>query len=111
MKNLDTMTKDERSLLLFLESRATDQSGRVQTRHMNEADMKIVERWNAEGFVKFGRIRSADLSDLGSHWCFLSDEAWTLAHAERKARAYRTWTNRQWKTTDENRNLIEGELG
>ena len=105
MKTLDTLTKDERSLLLFMESRATDQSGRVKTVHMNEADMKIAERWNREGFVKFGRIASEDLSEFGSHWCFLSDEAWTLAHAERKARAARTWAKRGWKTTEEKRAL------
>ena len=102
---LETMTKDERSLLLFLESRATDQAGRVKTVHMNDADMKIAERWNREGFVKFGRIASEDLNEFGSHWCFLSDEAWQLAAAERKARAARTWAKRAWKTTEEKRAL------
>ena len=87
MKTLDTLTKDERSLLLFLESRATDQGGRVKTAHMNAADMTIAEGWHREGFVGFGRIASEDLSEFGTHWCSLSDEAWALAAAERKARA------------------------
>lgn len=101
MKTLDTLTKDECSLLLFMESRAAHQGGRVKIAHMDAADMKIASRWNREGFVKFGRIRNAGLSEFGNHWCFLSDEAWILAHAERKARAARTWAKRQWKTIDE----------
>jgi len=101
MKTLEAMTKDERSLLLFLESCAVDQGGSVKSVHMNGADFEIAKRWNQEGFVKFGRIRSADLSRGGSHWCALSDEAWILAHAERKARAVRMWDKRQWKTTEE----------
>jgi len=105
MKTLDTMTKDERSLLLFLESRAVDNSGRVQTVHMNFDDMKTTERWNKEDFVKYGRIASEDLNKYGTHWCQLSDEAWQLAAAERKARAARTWAKREWKTTDEKRAL------
>lgn len=106
MKTLETMTKDERSLLLFLESRSVDNSGRVKTVHMNADDMKLAERWNREGFVKFGRIASEDLTEYGSHWCHLSDEAWQLAAAERKARASRTWEKRDWKTAEEKRALV-----
>ena len=103
MKTLETMTKDEKSLLLFLETRAVDQSGKVQTEHMNDDDRKIVERWNSEGFVRYGRVASEDLNKHGTHWCHLSDEAWALAHAERKARAARLWIKRTWCTTEEKR--------
>jgi len=100
---LELMTEDERSLLLFLESRAVDQAGRVKTIHMNADDMEIAEQWNRDGFVKFGRIASEDLNEFGTHWCHLSDEAWGFAAAERKARAGRTWAKRDWKTTEEKR--------
>ena len=80
MKTLKTMTKEERSLVLFLETQATDQGGRLQIIHMNKDDMEIVRQWNQEGFIKFGRIRSGDISGFGSNWCLLSDEAWQLAH-------------------------------
>jgi hypothetical protein len=36
MKSLDTMTSDERNLLLYLETRAVDYGGIVDTKHMNE---------------------------------------------------------------------------
>lgn len=97
------MTKDEQSLLLFLESRSVDNSGRVKTVHMNAHDMELAAQWNNEGFVKFGRIASEDISEHGSHWCHLSDEAWTLAGAARKARGIRKWVERKWKTTGEKR--------
>lgn len=91
MKTLESMTKDERSLLLYLETRAVDYGGKVDTRHMNAEDMAIAKNWNTEGFVKFGRIKFHDINILSkmTHWCELSDEAWTLAHQERRARCTR----------------------
>ena len=97
------MIKHEISLLLFFECRAVDHSGRIKTSYMNAEDIKIAERWNEEGFVSFGQIASEDLNEFGSHWCHLSDEAWRVAAAERKARAGRLWIKRNWKTTEEKR--------
>lgn len=101
--NLSEMTKDERSLLLFLETRAVDHAGKVQTAHMNADDFKIAASWDKTGFIKFGRVAFEDVNKFGSHWCSLSEEAWALAASERKARAGRTWTKRTWKTADEKR--------
>ncbi len=98
------MTKEEKSLLLFLECRAVDHGGRIDTRHMNTEDMKIAIQWDTQGFIKFGRIASENLSKLGSHWCQLSDEAWRVVGIERKARADRLWLIRLWKTTEEKHN-------
>ena len=103
MKTLEAMTKDERSLLLFMESCAVEKSGRVKAVHMNADDLKTAEQWNKEGFVKFGRIALEDISEFGSNWCRLSEEAWQLAFAERKDRANRIWDKRLWKTTAEKR--------
>jgi len=89
MKSLDTMTSDERNLLLYLETRAVDFGGKVDTKHMNKEDMDIAKKWNDEGFVKFGRIKFHSIVDRSTHWCELSDEAWNIAHAERKARCVR----------------------
>jgi hypothetical protein len=101
MKTLETMTRDEKSLLLFFETRAVDYSGRVQTEHMNAEDRKIAEQWNTEGFVRYGRICAEDLSEYGTHWCSLSAEACGLAHAERRERARRLWFTREWRTAEE----------
>jgi len=46
MKSLNKMTKNERSLLLYLETRAVDYGGIVDTRHMNQDDMEIAKEWN-----------------------------------------------------------------
>jgi len=83
---LDGMTKDERSLLLYLETRAVDYGGKVDVRHMNKEDMDIAKGWNTMGFLKFGRIKFHDITHNMSHWCELSDEAWAIAHEERRAR-------------------------
>lgn len=101
MKTIDAMIKDERSLLLFLETQATDNGGRVQAIRMNKNDIGIAKQWNKERFIMFGRIRSKDISASGNYWCLLSDEAWLLAHTERRARALRMWAKRTWKTTTE----------
>lgn len=82
------MTKDERSLLLYLETRAVDYGGKVDTRHMNKEDMELAKQWNQEGFVRFGRIKFHDIDTFtkSTHWCEFSDEAWELAHKEKRAR-------------------------
>lgn len=104
---MDEMTKDERSLLLYLESRAVDNAGRVDTLRMNHDDNKILERWTSTGFVESGRICFADVrgsqTRQESAWVKLSDEAFRLAHAERKARALRLWEARSYKTTADKR--------
>lgn len=102
------LTKDDRSLLLYLESRAVDNSGAVHTQHMNADDMAIAEKWNADGFVSFGRIASEylPLPSGSTHWCVLSEAAWQAAHDERQARAIRGWNNRIWKSTTEKRSEV-----
>lgn len=102
MKTLETMTRGERSLLLFLETCAADDAGAVDARHMNGDDMETVKKWSEEGFVKFGRITFGSISgSYRNHWCELSDEAWSLAHQERRARFARMNEKRSWTRTEE----------
>jgi len=95
MKSLDTMTSDEKRLLLYLETRAVDYGGKVDAQHMNKEDFDIVQKWNEEGFVKFGRIKFHSITkgkgrtSCVSYWCELSDEAWKLVHLERRAKCKR----------------------
>jgi len=102
MKTLENMSKDERSLLLFLETRAVDYGGRVDTRHMNEDDWKLAEKWNKNKFIRFGRIVIRHHNTDGTHWCLLSKKAWELAYKERKSRWERLWLKRSWLTTEDN---------
>ena len=94
---LSEMSKDERSLLLFLETCAVDHAGRVNADHTNAEDFEIAERWNKEGFIDFGRIYSKDCNHHGSNWCKLSEEAFQLAHEERQERAHRMWVAKTWE--------------
>ena len=105
MKTLEEMNKDERSLLLFFETCAVDHGGAVHTQHMNSDDMELAKQWDESGFISFGRIAS-DFLPLPSgrtHCCGLSDEAWSLAHAERRSRYARINATRKWATTAEKR--------
>lgn len=88
------LTKDEKSLLLFMETQAVDYGGKLQGVRMNADDLVIAKRWNESGFVRFGRIAARDIKQTAAdlprtHWCVLSDEAWAVAHTERRARCQR----------------------
>lgn len=99
------MTKNELSLLLFLETRAVDHGGLVDQKHMNDDDRAILEMWTKDGFVESGRVCYADVKISRTHqcttWVKLSDNAFEAAHAERRARADRMWKNRSYLTTKE----------
>ncbi|MEE9158957.1 MAG: hypothetical protein V3U60_11285 [Gammaproteobacteria bacterium] len=97
--NLSDMSRDERSLLLYLETCAVDLCGRVDGCHMNEDDFDIAKGWNESGFVSFGRIVIKDHNRQGGNWAELSEDAWELAHKERRARQERN--PRRYKTTAE----------
>jgi len=93
--NTDRMTKDEKSILLYLESCATDDIGRIDSRKINDIDLEIMKKWNKSGFISFGRLRSADIKSgsFKATWVKLSDEAWETAFKLRKERALRMEKN------------------
>ena len=100
-----TLTRDERNLLLYLEARAVDHGGLVQTSHMNKKDMATAKRWNklpipglpynetatfdSIKFIKFGRLKAEDIRDSLSptHYVVLSYQAHAIAAALRRKRA------------------------
>lgn len=98
---IDRTSTDEMSLLLYLETRAVDHGGRVNSRHMNEADMQRVKQWNEVGFIRFGRIASQDVTENGAHWVEFSDDAWAEAGALRMERGKRVWSKRRFQTIKE----------
>jgi len=93
---MELTTKDEKSLLLFFETQAVDYGGTLEGVRMNTDDFALARRWNETGFVHFGRIAFHDIKKNAGiardHWCFLSEEAWGIAHAERRARCERLMT-------------------
>ena len=90
---MELTTNTEKSLLLYFETQAVDYGGKLESVRMNADDFAIAKRWNEAGFVQFGRIAFHDIKKNAGvardHWCVLSDEAWKLAHAERRARCDR----------------------
>lgn len=94
MRTAETMTKDEKSLLLYLEHCAVDASGRVMSSKMNKEDFAIAEKWNKEGFITFWRLLSEYIGEqirgyTTDHVVSLSYPAWALAHEIRRTRAER----------------------
>ena len=96
---LSEMTRDERSLLLFFETCVVDFTGRVDTRRMNQQDEENAKRWNNDDFIGYGRIVVKDHNSQGSRWVEFTDDAWALAHQERRARHARN--PRRYTTTAE----------
>jgi hypothetical protein len=100
---LDDLTKEQKSLLLFLETRAVDHGGLVATEHMNDDDLAQAKSWTTAGFIGFGRLASESMTHprRSTHWVTLSDEAWKWTHAERRARNGRLYEKRTWLKTSE----------
>lgn len=101
---LSEMTKHERSLLLFFETCATDWGGTVAVQHMNDDDREIAKRWTEAGFVEFRRIPFLEIVQRGgatrTNFVTLSDDAWSLAHEERRARCERIRARIAWLADD-----------
>jgi hypothetical protein len=103
MKTLNDLTKEERSLLLYLETRAVDYGGTVDARHMNQDDFATLDVWKKEKIVDFGRLARECCTPTRQYWVTFSEEAWALAHEERRARYARMNSKRDWYTTQEKR--------
>jgi hypothetical protein len=98
------VTKTEKSLLLYIECRATDHTGTIDSRQINDEERQILEKWHGKKFIVFGRIAFKDIGQKSiTNYVVLSDEAWELASKLRRERADRMWGNRTWRTADEYR--------
>lgn len=96
------MTKQELSLLLYLETCAVDHSGRVSQEKLNDEEREIIKAWTKSGYIAFGRICIKSIVER-THWVLLSMDATRDAHAERALRAARSWANKNYQTTEEKR--------
>ena len=92
-QSISTMSKDEKSLLLFLETRAVDHAGMVNLQHMNVEDCALAKAWDEAGFIEFKRIPFKCLKQHkrsgSTSWVILSDAAWDLVAKLRRERADR----------------------
>jgi len=97
------MTKNQISLLLFMETQIVNHSGRVGGIHMNGEDFAQAQKWHEENFISFGRIAYQDCNSYGSMWVTFSDEAWKKAHQARRVRGERSLKDKSYQTTTEKR--------
>lgn len=111
MKTLESLTRDERSLLVYLETCCVDYGGAYEPIRMNDVDRAILNTWADEGFVECGRITSSTWpTPSRCYWAQLSDEAFALAHQERLERYRRRDAHRNWvKTSEFKRPVTDGE--
>lgn len=91
----ETLTRDQKSILLYAECALVDRGGLLTGARMNEDDMANLKLFADAGILKFGRIphallRSASRSSdnyPSTHWVEFTDVAWELAQKLRLDRA------------------------
>jgi hypothetical protein len=86
-----SMSKDERSFLLYVETQCVDAGGLLEGIRMNEADHEAAIRFEAAGLMRFGRMPARLLgSKYGpqrTHYAELTDAGWELAGLLRRRRS------------------------
>jgi len=102
-KTTEELTKDEKSLLLFLENAYVEHAGVYDPRCINDCDRAIMDRWKSDGIIDHGRVAFDDVTPKRAAWCKLSAATMDVAHKLRTERAERMWTARKWRTTAEKR--------
>ena len=94
---METMSKDQQSLLMYFETCLVDHYGRLEGQRMNSLDIKIAEAFNKNGLIKFGRLsmeaiqrlRGDPRGTIYTHYVRFTDKAWELAHKFRRERSER----------------------
>ena len=89
------MTKDDKSLLLYLESRAVDNDGKIDSRKMNAIDDGIAKCWDEAGFIVYRRMPAKTFMHKrghafrSTHYVMLSQRAREMAHTLREMKEAR----------------------
>lgn len=95
------LTKNQKSFLIYLESRSVNYAGRIDYSQINEEDVEDLEKFVKLGWAETGRINSRYHTENGSDWIELSIFGYDLAHRARKERAFRIIANRCYTRTNE----------
>jgi hypothetical protein len=87
----DTMTKDEKSCLVYLETCAVDYGGLAAGARMNSEDHAACKRFEELGLATVRRVPASLFTQQGSvtlnHFVVMTDAGFALAHELRKLRA------------------------
>jgi hypothetical protein len=72
---------------------SVDYGGLVNNQRINEEDIKTLKRWDEQGFIFYSRLTWDSVQLLydknNTDIVYLSEEAWKLAHEERRERSMR----------------------
>lgn len=90
--NINEMTRDEKSMLLYIETCNVDGDCLLVASKMNVADIEAMKKFQQEGLLlRSGRIPYRMLQNNGlsvrTHYAELTDAGWELAHQLRKQRS------------------------
>lgn len=99
-----TMSRDEQTCLLYLETCAVDYDGFVESIRMNAADFAATEEFKRQGLVEFQRVPGAMLGSFSrkvTHYVTFTPAGWALAHRLRIERAERGLQSRRRKEVAE----------
>lgn len=98
----NTLTKAQRSMLVYAESCLVDQGGLLQAIRMNDDDYAALKHFADQGLLQYGRIPFKALETLAhpsagplTHWVTFTDEGWALAHQLRRRLASMERPNRR----------------
>lgn len=87
-----SLTKNQRSILVYAETCLVDKSGLLSGERMNRQDLDDLDMFQAESYLRYGRIK-LDLipprsgADHFTHWVIFNPRAWALASELRQLRA------------------------
>lgn len=95
----DTITREQRSILMYAETCAVEHGGLLEGIRMNADDHVALTQLAVEGILNYGRIPGKLLGTFkvrqATHWCDLTEAGWALAHQLRRARAAKPDAARQ----------------
>lgn len=100
--DINTLTRDEKSVLLYAETCLVDGGGLLAGVRLNEADHAALEKFKAAGALDYGRIPFHTIEKLIhpgygvnlTHWVTFHEPAWQAAHALRRSRSQGNSSNR-----------------
>lgn len=92
----ETLSKNERSALMYAEACTVDNSGLLEAIRMNGDDFAAFDKFKAAGILNWGRVPAhSQAFDKGrTHWVTLSDTGWELAA---KCRRFRSLQIGPWR--------------
>lgn len=95
---IETITREQRSILVYAENCAVEHGGLLEGIRMNVDDHHALVELEAAGILAHGRVPGKLLGSFRerqvTHWCDLTDAGWELATQLRRLRSKKANTAR-----------------